>query len=76
MDNNQLRMKVLQGLICCHIDYNNEVVNCDNCPYQATEEEQKHLDWSCHYDDLKRDAIFLLKEDEEIIARLSHTAKE
>lgn len=57
------REKVIKGLECCFDYYE---AQCEKCPYQATEEEKKIVDWDCHHDDLQRDALELLKEQEPV----------
>lgn len=59
------REKVIKGLECCFDYYE---AQCEKCPYQATEEEKKIVDWDCHHDDLQRDALELLKEQEPVKA--------
>ena len=56
------REKVIKGLECC-LD-NDGCYTCDKCPYAATDEERKHVDWNCHEADLQKDALELLKEHE------------
>ena len=55
------RDKVIKGLECCLRGSDWEKM-CDECPYEATEEEKRQADWDCHLDQLRQDALTLLKE--------------
>ena len=55
------RDKVIKGLECCLWGSDWEKM-CDECPYEATEEEKRQADWDCHLDQLRQDALTLLKE--------------
>ena len=54
------RDKVMKGLECCLRGSDWEKM-CDECPYEATEEEKWQIDWDCHLDQLRKDALALLK---------------
>ena len=60
------REKVLNGLTCCLDDWEPQ---CEKCPYAATDEERKHVDWDCHKADLQKDALELLKGQEPLVIR-------
>jgi len=57
--------KVMKGLECCFEDFANDWRDCNECPYQATKEERKVVDWQCHWRELLDDALVLLREQEE-----------
>lgn len=56
------REKVTKGLECCLISEDD--YKCDECPYRATEDERKAIDWRCHLEELRKDALKLLKGQE------------
>ena len=58
------REKVLKGLECCLVF--DEDYQCDECPYRATEDERKVIDWCCHLEELRKDALELLKGHEPV----------
>lgn len=63
------REQVIKGLECCLRGTDWEKM-CDECPYEATEEEKQHVDWDCHLDQLRKDALALLKEQEARVLTL------
>ena len=60
------RGKVLKGLECCLVFGEDLLYRCDKCPYRATEDERKVIDWRCHLKELRSDALELLKEQEPV----------
>lgn len=58
--------KVIKGLECCLIFDEDWFYHCDECPYRATEDERKVIDWCCHLEELRKDALELLKEQEPV----------
>lgn len=62
------REKVLKGLECCLVS--EEYYQCEKCPYRATEDERKVIDWCCHLGELRKDALELLKEQEPRVLTL------
>lgn len=58
------REKVKKGLECCLVS--DEDYSCDKCPYRATEDERKVIDWRCHLEELRSDVLELLREQEPV----------
>ena len=63
------REKVIKGLECCLIFDEDRIYQCDECPYRATEDERKVIDWCCHLEKLRSDALELLKGQEPVKPR-------
>lgn len=57
------RERAVVGVECCLDCYEPQ---CDVCPYKATKEDRKKLDWDCHKDELRRDLLELLKAQEPV----------
>lgn len=66
------REKVMKGLECCLVLGEDMLYRCDECPYRATEDERKVIDWRCHLEELRSDALELMKGQEQEISRLKH----
>lgn len=60
------REKVIKGLECCLVFGEDLLYKCDECPYRATEDERKVIDWRCHLEELRKDALELLKGQEPL----------
>ena len=60
------REKVIKGLKCCFGFDEDWFYHCGECPYRATEDERKVIDWCCHLEDLRSDALELLKGQEPV----------
>lgn len=69
------REKVLKGLECCLVFDEDWLYHCDECPYRATEDERKVIDWCCHLEELRKDALELLKEQEPRVLTLEEAKK-
>lgn len=66
------REKVLKGLECCLVFGEDLLYKCDECPYRATEDERKVIDWRCHLEELRKDALELLKGQEAVEPKTGH----
>lgn len=63
------RKKAIKGLECCLVFGEDLLYRCDECPYRATEDERKVIDWRCHLEELRKDALELLKLQEPLVIR-------
>ena len=64
------REKVIKGMECCLVFGEDLLYKCDECPYRATEDERKVIDWRCHLKELRKDALELLKAQEPRVLTL------
>lgn len=69
------RKKTIKGLECCLVSDEDWFYHCDECPYRATEDERKVIDLRCHLEELRSDALELLKEQEPRVLTLEEAKK-